>query len=194
MKCYIEITLLPSADISSYFLWEKIYQQLHLVLVEAQGSNNTVKVGVSFPEYDASQYQLGHKLRLFAQSGEVLENLNVNKWLSRLSDYLHITSIRDVPEKVEGYVFFKRIQLKSNNDRLARRKAKRKNISYEQAKAHYDGRKEQYSRAPFIRIKSHSSDKRYRLIIARVDADSGAQIDDGFSTYGLSARSAVPVF
>jgi len=194
MKCYIEITLLPSAEIASYFLWEKMYQQLHLALVEAQDSNNKVKVGVSFPDYDASQYQLGHKLRLFAQSDEVLENLNISKWFSRLSDYLHISSIRDVPEKIEGYAFFKRLQPKSNNDRLARRRAKRKNISYEQAKAHYDGQKEQYSRAPFIRIKSHSSDKQYRLMIVRIDADSDAQMNDGFSTYGLSAKSTVPIF
>ncbi len=193
MKKYTEITLLSSDEVPLYFLWEKVYQQLHLVLVEAQDSNNKVKVGVSFPDYDASQYQLGHKLRLFAQSDEELENLNINKWFFRLSDYLHISSIQDVPEKVKGYAFFKRLQLKSNNDRLARRKARRENISYEQAKVHFNRRKEQYSRAPFIRIKSHSSGKRYRLMIVRIDTDN-FQTSGEFNTYGLSSRSSVPVF
>lgn len=194
MKCYIEITLLPSADIPPCFLWEKSYQQLHLALVEAQDSNGRVNIGVSFPDYDASQHQLGCRFRLFAQSGEELEKLNINRWFARLSDYLHISSIRDVPDKIEGYAVFKRLQPKSNNDRLARRRAKRKGISYEQAKAHFDGRTEQCSEEPFIHIKSQSSDKRYHLIIARIDADSSAQADEGFSTYGLSAKSTVPVF
>jgi len=193
MKCYIEITLLPSGDITSYFLWGKVYQQLHLALVEIQDSNHKVKVGISFPDYDADSYQLGCKLRLFSQSREVLERLNVNKWFSRLSDYTHITSIRDVPEPVDGHAFFKRVQPKSSNERLARRKAKREGVSYEQALAHYDGRKEQRSKAPFVYIKSQSSGERYRLLIDRLDAEV-SQVEGRFSTYGLSSSSSVPLF
>ena len=55
------------------------------------------------------------------------------------------------------------------------------------------GCKEEYSRAPFIQIKSHSSGKRYRLIIARDEAEN-AQAIKGFSTYGLSTESTVPLF
>ena len=51
MKNYIEITLLPSAEITLSFLWEKLYQQLHLALVEIQDSDKSVSVGVSFPKY-----------------------------------------------------------------------------------------------------------------------------------------------
>ncbi|MCK5919076.1 MAG: type I-F CRISPR-associated endoribonuclease Cas6/Csy4 [Cocleimonas sp.] len=194
MKSYLDITLLPNADISLYFLWEKVYQQLHLALVERQQSNKTVKIGVAFPEYKREKFQLGSKLRLFAPSNVDLEKLNINNWLSRLSDYVHITSIREVPDKkIEGYAYFKRVQLKSNNARLARRKAKREEISLDEAQNFYQQYKEGYSRAPFIHIKSIGSNKRFRLLIEKVKVDTagGKAI---FSTYGLSSTSVVPLF
>ena len=194
MKNYLDITLLPDADIALYFLWEKVYQQLHLALVETQGTNKQVKIGVSFPEYNRERFHLGSKLRLFAPSSDDLEAININQWLSRLTDYVHITSIRDVPEtKVEGYAHFKRLQLKSNNERLARRRVKRKKVREEEANIYYKDRKEVYSRAPFIRIKSLSSDKQYRLLIDFEKAET-LQTAKGFSTYGLSSKSTVPIF
>ncbi len=193
MKCYIEITMLPSSEISIYFLWEKVYQQLHLALVEIQDVNGEVMVGVSFPEYDEDKYQLGCKLRLLAPSKKDLENLNIHKWLSRLSDYIHITSIRDVPGKPAEYAFFKRIQTKSSNTRLARRKAKREGISFEQALSLLCKRKEQISKAPYLHIKSLSTGKRYRLMIDCVKTKKTIAIGN-FSTYGLSSKHSIPIF
>jgi len=193
MKFYIEITLLPGVEIPIYFLWEKVYQQLHLALVEIQDANGVVKVGVSFPEYDEDEYQLGNKLRLFAPSKKDLEVLNIQKWLSRLTDYIHITSIRDVPAKPTGYAFFKRIQTKSSNTRLARRKAKRESIRFEKALSLLSKRREQISRVPYLHIKSLSTDKRYRLMIACVETKQRNSIDS-FSTYGLSSTNSVPMF
>ncbi len=193
MECYIEITLLPSGDITPYFLWEKVYQQIHLALVEVQDANKKVEIGVAFPEYNSEKNYLGSKLRLFSPSNEVLENLKITEWLSRLTDYVHITKIRDVPKKVEKYACFKRVQLKNNSMSLARRKAKRMSMSIEQAIACFNGNKESNIKAPFINVKSLSSDKKYRLMIVRTDVEN-SQIRDGFSTYGLSSRSSVPVF
>jgi CRISPR-associated endonuclease Csy4 len=196
MKHYIDITLLPDADIALYFLWEKVYQQVHLALVESQQRHkkNLISVGAAFPEYDTERFQLGRKLRLLAVSTDELERLNIKQWLSRLQDYVHITSIREVPEKkIEGYVHFKRLQPKSNNDRLVKRHAERKAISVEEAAIYFMGRKEVYSRAPFVRINSHSSGKRYRLLILRSDAETSEK-SGGFSSYGLSSTRSVPVF
>ncbi len=193
MKYYIEITLLPNEEIPLYFLWEKLYQQLHLAFVETKDSRNKVAIGVSFPKYDNTLHNLGCKLRLFAPSNADLENLNIRKWLSRLSDYVHITSIREVPNKILGYAHFKRIQLKSNNARLARRKAKREGISLDAAQDFYKRYKEVYSNAPFVRIKSLSSDKQFRLLIEKIDTDKAGD-NGGFSTYGLSSTTTVPLF
>jgi CRISPR-associated endonuclease Csy4 len=195
MKSYIDITLMPNADIALYFLWEKIYQQVHLALVGIKDANDRVKVGASFPDYSsgASQNHMGGKLRLLASSSTELEELNIQESLSRFRDYMHITGIRDVPDKIQAHAFFKRVQSKNNNDRLARRKAKRDGISLQQALAHYADRKEQYSTAPYIRAKSLSSGDRYRLMVAKVDSEI-EQNDGGFNTYGLSATSTVPIF
>jgi CRISPR-associated endonuclease Csy4 len=193
MKSYLEITLLPSVEIPVYFLWEKVYQQIHLALVEIQDVEGKVKVGSSFPEYDAEQHQLGRKLRLLAESSKELEDLNILKSLSRLTDYVHITRIRDVPKNITDYAFFKRIQTKSSNARLAKRKAKREGISYGQALQILDKHKEQTSKAPYINIKSLSSDKRYRLMIDCVSTEQSCNTKS-FSTYGLSAKSCVPIF
>ncbi len=193
MKYYIEITLLPSVEIPTYFLWEKVYQQIHLCLVEVQNPEGMVSVGLSFPEYDADQYRLGSKLRLLASSVNDLESLKIHTWLSRLADYVHVTSIRDVPEKIRGHVFFKRTQTKSSNPRLAKRKAKREGTSYELALLALHKRKEQNSKAPYIHIKSLSTDKRYRLMIDCVGTGESSNTAS-FNTFGLSSKSSVPIF
>lgn len=198
MKYYLDITLLPSADITLYFLWEKVYQHVHLALVDEQNKQKTTQsaIGVGFPEYHQERYFLGSKLRLFSISAEALEQLNIKQWLVRLEDYVHITSIRDVPSKIDSYAYFKRLQPKSNNQRLIRRRVKRQAVAVEEATAYFEKRKEVYTRAPFIRIKSHSSAKRYRLFILRVDAENFNPLEARmvFSSYGLSTTSAVPIF
>ncbi len=193
MKCYLDITLLPNADIGLYFLWEKTYQQLHLALVEVQDANKQVKVGVSFPEYNGKRFNLGGKLRLFASSTNELEAVNINKWLSRLSDYIHITSIRAVPDKVKGYAHYSRVNKRKSNAEKARRNAECHNASYKQALEKLKGRNEELSKAPFIYMKSLSSGQRFRLLIEKVDVDKAGS-KEVFSTYGLSSISTVPIF
>jgi CRISPR-associated endonuclease Csy4 len=193
MNFFIEITLLPDAEIPIYFLWEKVYQQIHLALVEIQDAEGQVRIGASFPLFSADQNQLGNKLRLMAISDTELEKLQIRKWLSRLSDFVHITTVREVPKNIEGYAFFKRIQPKSSNTRLAKRKAKREGTSYEQALLALSDHQEQLSNAPYIQIKSLSTDRRYRLMINCVSTERC----DGkvsFSTYGLSSSSPIPMF
>ena len=192
MNVYVEITLLPGADIGHHFLWEKVYQQIHLGLADTQMSNGLSAIGIAFPEYNAEQYQLGTKLRLFAQDQKMLENFNAKKWLNRLTDYVHITSIRNVPSNVTSYVRYKRQQSKSNIERLARRKAKRERIEFEQALQLLKGRKEILIKAPFIKISSSSSGQNFQIFIMKEHASE--RINNGFSCYGLSTTSTIPNF
>lgn len=193
MKNYVEITLLPSIDISPYFLWEKVYQQLHMAFVEIKNADNKIDVGIAFPDYKQDKKsKLGRKLRLFASTGDRLDSLNLKKRLFKLNDYVHVTSIRAVPEKIEGYACFKRIQLKGNNARLARRMVKRKKITYEQALLHFKSREEKMSNLPFINLKSKSTDNRFRLFIKKTDSKN--QVDGTFNSYGLSKTATVPWF
>jgi CRISPR-associated endonuclease Csy4 len=77
--------------------------------------------------------------------------------------------------------------------RLARRKAKRKNISLEEAISVLKIREEKLSEAPYINMKSLSSDNMYRLMIGYEETEL-INNDEGFSTYGLSSKSSVPIF
>ena len=106
MNYYQEISLLPNADIAVYFLWQKLYQQIHLALVGNKSADNASAIGVVFPEYDSGKFLLGTKLRLIAADEKLLEQTHCEKWLTRLSDYVHVSRIKTVPEKLAGYAFF----------------------------------------------------------------------------------------
>lgn len=195
MNNYIELTLLPNIeeDIPIYFLWEKVYQQLHLAFVEVKDANNKIPVGISFPNYDEQQHQLGCKLRLFASSEDSLKALNLEKWLSRLTDYVHITSAKTVPKSVKKYAYFKRPRVENNNEKMARRRAERHGINLEDARLHFKGRQEKTCTAPFIFMSSLNSKQRFPLLIQKIETDN-SDTSKGFSTYGLSSQSSVPIF
>ena len=194
MNFYLDTTLLPDAEANIGFIWQKVYGQLHLALVEQQTANGRSAMATSFPEYGDNAdnlFPLGSKLRLLATTSEQLQQLNLAKWLNRLTDYTHCTSIKEVP-RVEQYARFKRVQFDSNIERLARRRAKRKGESLEEALMHYSGFTEQQSKLPFVNIQSLSKDERFRLFIHR---ELVSQAESGeFSCYGLSKTATVPWF
>jgi len=191
MKYFIDITLSPGPEVPLYFLWHKVYQHIHLAFVEIN-LNGTVGIGVSFPEYNDEKSHLGNKLRLLSPHQHQLEQLNLG-FTSGLNDHLHISPVQKIPHKIQGHAFFKRIQPKNSNERLARRRANRKDISLQQALDYFKGRSEIYSKAPYIHIQSKSTGESYRLIISRqpVQQATSTQL---FSTYGLSSSSTVPIF
>lgn len=194
MKHYIEITLLHNSEISFFNLWAKVFQQIHLGLVEMQGEKKHIPIGLSFPEYVISEKHglLGSKLRLFSREEKSLIGFNVAKWLSRLNDYVHCTSIRPVPEKVLGHAIYQREQPNTNKERLAKRCARRHKISYDQALARYSDMAPKTIVTPFICLKSLSSNKEFCLWIKKTIV---AELSIGiYSSYGLSSVSSVPEF
>lgn len=194
MKHYIEITLIESSDINLFGLWSKVFQQIHLGLVEIQDDQGHVAVGISFPDYvTGEKYSvLGGKLRLFGQDEATLIQFNACKWLSRLSDYVHCTSIRPVPEKITGYNIYQRDQPKTNRARLARRYAKRHNVNYETALVLYSEMVHKNITTPFIHLKSLSGNQEFCLWIKKTIV--AEPLGTTFSSYGLSAISTVPDF
>ncbi len=112
MNYYQEITLLPDVDISLGFLWQNVFQQVHIALVEHKVDANQSSVAVGFPDYLRAKFPLGGKLRLFAKEQASLEKLAIHQWLNRFEDYAHIKGIKPVPSDV-SYVSFVRKQVKS---------------------------------------------------------------------------------
>ncbi|ENV52232.1 MULTISPECIES: type I-F CRISPR-associated endoribonuclease Cas6/Csy4 [Acinetobacter] len=204
MKFYQEITLIDQAEISPYFIWSKLYTQLHIALAEIKDDSDKVGIGASFPQYifeekvenQKARINLGNKLRLFAESEADLKKLDIRKWLERLEDYVHITSIREVPSDIKGYAIYKRKQVKTNAQRLARHRIKRGDIGFDEALARYSN-VVTTTNFPYIEMKSLStsdqqSEKRFKLFIEKQPAEkTETQV---FSTYGLSSVSSVPEF
>ena len=200
MNYYIEVTLMENDQFSPYELWSQLYPQLHLALVEAKNADNKVNIGFSFPQYRFHQDKgvgfIGTKLRLFAESEADLKKLDTRRWLERLEDYVHVTSIREVPNDIKNYAIYKRKQVKTNAQRLARHRVKRGDIGFDEALARYSN-VVTTTNLPYIEMKSLStsdqqSEKRFKLFIEKQSAEkSETQV---FSTYGLSSVSSVPEF
>lgn len=114
MNYYQEITLLPNPDITLGFLWQKIYQQLHIALVDNKANQTQSAIAVAFPEYACSTFHLGKKLRLLAVEKEQLNQLHIEQWLARFSDYAHIKSVQAVPSQVKP-VSYIRQHIKGEN-------------------------------------------------------------------------------
>jgi len=201
MNYYQEITLLPDAEITLGFIWQKLYQQIHLALVENKTGENQSAVAVGFPQYGSRGFPLGSKLRLFARTEETLRQLKTESWLSRLTDYCHVKSIRPVPEGVSQYVCFKRKQFKSNLLKEAQRRAKYKNETLEEALQHFQ-HYEKECELPYINMTSLSMQKadskasrQYKLFIRREISD--APLQGEFNCFGLSKAkntASVPSF
>lgn len=213
MRHYLEITLLPNPEVNIHFLWSKVYQQIHLGLVEMQDAQRQVPIGVSFPEYAVGEKfsLLGGKCRLFAQNEADLARFDAPKRLSRLSDYVHCTGIRPVPEKPVGHATYQRLHPKTNPLRLARRYAKRHGLDFETAfngtvelrvgspggesypkSFRYCEMQEKRIATPFIRLQSLSNGQTFCLWIKKTLVSESTAA--GFSSYGLSGKAAVPEF
>jgi len=188
--------------------------QVHLALVELKNEDDTVNIGVSFPEHrrfeknDKTINVLGSKLRVFADSEDELRELDLNQWLNRLHDYVHIKTIASVPtEKVQHHVNVNRVRQDANMERITRRFAKRKNIPFEEAKQqqierYADKNKTSLSKAtelydnpelqsyPYIIMKSLSGNSQFSL---EIDQSETEQPQTGvFNTYGMSSKTTVP--
>ena len=91
----------------------KLYTQIHIALADVKNKHGIESIGVSFPDYhyDAKKEQsskLGQKLRVFATSQADLEKLDLKRWLSRLTDYVHIKSIKEVPKTANQHLLVRR--------------------------------------------------------------------------------------
>lgn len=196
MKYYLEIKLLKQAEISMYFIWSKVFTQLHLAFVECKDQDDKIPIGISFPDYmfDSEKEfgMLGSKIRLFADDKKALIKLDLSKWLNRLQDYLQLSDIQEVPQNmVKEYAIFSRKQIKSNPERLARRRAKKDpSISFQEALKRYQ--KSDSTNLPYIQVNSLSSSNSFRLFVERKISETENQ--GYFSCYGLSNNATVPIF
>ena len=195
MRCYIELTIIPNEDIPTYAMWSTLYTQLHLAFVEQKDSLEKIVYGVSFPRYRLSSDKgigfLGDKLRIFAHSTQELEQLNLNQWLARLNDYVHITAPRETPHNV-SYGIYSRAVPKDSVEKRILHQAQRRNISITEASTHFKDHVYTPLIEPFISLKSLSGQHIFKLHIKKTLTDEASM--GKFGTYGLSKTVTVPEF
>ncbi len=218
MKYYQEITILPDPEIDMYFIWQKLYTQIHLALVEhakaSYGDGATYgDIGVSFPEYafqkkvkDKLVTTLGKKLRVFANTKDDFKTLKLDKWLENLTDYVHIKSVQAVPSE-HSYICICRARQIKNLDQVTKRRCKRKGESFEQAKSNiieryakeYGISRDEAEKAyhhpkltayPYITMQSLHGKRTFSLEVKQVK--QAEKVLGQFNTYGLSAKTTVP--
>lgn len=198
MKHYIDITLLPDAEANLGFLWHKVFQQIHLAMVENKTGANESAVALSIVGYGEKPFPLGNKLRLLAMNEEVLQKLDIPLWLNRLSDYCHIKPIKPVPENVAKYACFKRKPVKSI-EKKAQRRAKHLNKPYEEVLEYLlkEGGSDP-SKLPYINVESQETKKRAeqgvssRFLLFIDKSVSDHPVEGKFDCYGLSKTATVP--
>ena len=204
MKYYLDITLLPEADITLGFIWQKVYQQIHIALVDNKVGKSESAIAVSFPRYGTEKnseqaFPLGNQLRLLANAESQLTELNIAKWLNRFEDYVHIKSIKPVPDKV-AHASFVRVQVKGEarieKDMLskAQRWSEKSGQPLDICLAELEKSKPKAnSNAPFIWLESQetkqrdlASSRKFPLFIKKVDV--AEQQFGKFNCYGLSVN------
>ena len=197
MLYYLEITLLEQEEIPLHLIWSKVYTQLHIAFAEQADEQGKIVYGISFPKYRLILQKklgyLGDKIRIFADSVETLEQLNLNHWLERLQDYVHVLSAREVPEdKINGYATYFKANPKLTIEQRILHQAKRRGISIEEAKEHFKALELTETFEPYINMKSQTNDMNFRLIIGKKRVDEACI--GKFGSYGLSRTSTVPEF
>lgn len=199
MNYYQDLTLLSDLDIGLGFLWHKVYQQVHIALVEQKVDDHHSAIAVGFPEYGCQNFPLGSKLRMFAKEKSQLEALNLNGFLTRLQDYTHVKSIQPVPETKSMVAFVRqhvkgqaRIEKDMLNKAHLWAKKSGKSVQFcmqelEKTKPKFD------SKLPFIWLESQETKTRnptgftrFPLFIERIELT--AKKDGFFNCYGLSAK------
>ncbi|WP_440824998.1 type I-F CRISPR-associated endoribonuclease Cas6/Csy4 [Psychrobacter cryohalolentis] len=190
MNYYQEITLIEGDKIL-YEIWSDVFNQIHIALADIKNKYDTESIGISFSNYRYEEKNgqtfatLGDKLRLFAPSQKDLETLNLDKWLTRLTDYVHIKGIKEVGNNTTGYVSVHRYRFKPV-DIQVKSLANKMGVSSEEAIAIVAKRKPEL-KLPFIRMYSESNKTHYPLQI--LQQASQEQVIGKFNVYGMNGMS-----
>lgn len=166
MKHYLDIRVLPVADISVSHILSTLFTRLHLALVRLAESG----VGVSFPEVDkpVSRESRAGEVRVVAMPGSLLRlhgneaalgRLLADHWLKGMQDYVTTGAIQPVPAGC-SYRCVSRRQVASSAERKRARYVRRHSVSEEEALQRFPDNVVETCDLPFVWMQSGSSGQR----------------------------------
>ncbi len=187
MDHYLEIRLLPDPEFPAPMLMSALFGKLHRGLVEHGGGT----IGVSFPDVRDGSRTLGHRLRLHGSAAELQRLMQIG-WTQGLRDHADFGAPAPVPAN-PSYRVVRRVQAKSNPQRLRRRLAARKGIDMvAAAQAIPDSAAERLD-LPHVVLSSRTTGQRFPLFIEHRPLEA-APVAGHFTAYGLSQTATVPWF
>lgn len=187
MDHYVEIRILPNPEFTAPTLMSVLFGKLHLALI----AERTVMVGASFPDMDMDKPAPGSRLRLHGSDND-LNRLMAADWLGGMRDHVRVDRLSIVPTNARHRVV-RRVQAKSNPERLRRRMVKRKGVSETEARQAIPDEAAKMLNLPFVTLRSRSTGQPFRLFIEQKPIQS-QQVAGEFNRYGLSAVATVPWF
>lgn len=182
MNYYIDVTIMPDAEMRENVLLNKVYTKLH----KALSSLDSTDIGVSFPEYNI---KLGKVLRIHGTSSRLAE-LQVINWLGGLVSYCKDLSIMPIPTDGVCYRTVSRKQANMTSAKL-RRLIKRGSISDTEVKIYKANMFKQGLNNPYLELQSGSNGHRHRRYISFGELVGMATVGQ-FDQFGLSKEATVP--
>lgn len=183
MNHYIDIKLLPDAEIPATVLMNAVYTKLHKALCDI-GSK---AMGVSFPKYKVT---LGNILRIHGNESS-LNDLQGLDWLGGMNGYCNVSEITPVPADAK-FRTVSRKQTTMSQSKL-NRLIKRGSIPENEVKQY---KAKMFSKGldnPYVELVSGSNGQKHRRYI-----EFGELLDKSvaseFDQFGLSKIATVPWF
>lgn len=186
MDHYLDIRLLPDPEFSPTHLMNALFAKLHRVLAHL-GSDN---VGITFPTAQGQKHGLGTCIRLHGTE-VALKGLMTHEWLAGVRDHVRLCAITMVPTHT-GWWQVRRVQAKSNPERLRRRMMKRKGCTAEQARAAIPDAAAEMLNLPFLSVRSSSTGQAFRVFVRQKPTES--PVGGKFNAYGFSSTASLPRF
>lgn len=187
MDHYLDIRLRPDPEFPAMHLMGALFAKLHRALVALPGEN----IGISFPDVDEQRPWLGERLRLHG-SASALDRLMTQPWLNGMRDHLQLGDCQPVPAHAQ-HRQVRRVQAKSNPERLRRRQIRRHGLGEEEARQRIPDQCARTLDLPYLQTASQSTGQRFRLFIQhgplRPEPIAGA-----FNRYGLGDGATIPWF
>jgi CRISPR-associated endonuclease Csy4 len=183
MLQYIEIKLLPDPEFPPVVLMNALYGKLHRLLTTLDACD----IGVGFPDVESAGGTLGLRLRLFGEAATFARIADTD-WMKGMRDHCSVSSATDVPDDCMHRVV-RRIQVKSNPERLRRRMAKRKAVSLAAAAEAIPDKVAQQSNLPYVKIRSQSTGQIFPIFIEHGPL-LATPVTGRYNAYGLSLDGA----
>lgn len=187
MNSHVDIRLRPDPEFPAHQLLSALFAKLHCMLSRSQ----TTTIGVSFPGYGESPITLGDTLRLIGSESD-LARLVDTAWLAGVREHAIIAAVAPVPVNAVQRSL-RRVQAKSNPERLRRRQMRRHNLTEAEVSSKYDGLQSEQLRLPFVTLMSQSTGQPFKLFLKLGPAESTGSTGC-FNAYGLSHTATVPWF